>query len=238
MKQKLGMVFLALLVIPFILAGCADNSRLEEIEKNQKDILAKLDGLETSIKDMSKAFAPQKRPQIDFNKVQNIPIGSSFFKGNKDAKVAIVEFSDFQCPYCSRLQPTLKEVHKMFPNDVKLVFKDFPLSFHKQAMNASKAARAAGEQGKFWEMHDLIFEKYNSLTEEMFEEFATKLNLDIAKFKADYSSNKYDKLIQEDMNLARKVGVTGTPTLYVNGKRMRGRSINDFKTMVEESLKK
>jgi protein-disulfide isomerase len=237
MKQKLGMVFLALLVIPFILAGCVDNKRLEEIEKNQKDILAKLDGLDTSLKDMTKNIAPKRRPQIDFNKVHNIPIGSSFIKGNKEAKVAIVEFSDFQCPYCSRLQPTLKEVLKIYPNDVKLVYKDFPLSFHKQAMNASKASRAAGEQGKFWEMHDLIFEKYNSLTDASFDEFAAKLNLDMEKFKSDYSSNKYDKLIQEDINLARKVGVSGTPTLYINGKRMRGRSVNDFKTMIDENLK-
>ena len=126
---------------------------------------------------------------------------------------------------------------KAYPNEVKFVYKDFPLSFHKQAKNAAKAARAAGEQGKFWEMHDLIFEKYNLLTEEMFKEFATKLNLDVNRFIADFNSNKYDQLIQQDINLGRQSGVSGTPTLYMNGKRMQRRSFDDFKQSIDAILK-
>lgn len=236
--RKLGSALFALLIIPFVLTGCGDGKRLGEIEKQQKDILAKLETVVANQEEIKKVFGGRKRPQIDFNKIHDFPVGSSAIKGKKDAKVTIVEFSDFQCPYCSKLQPMIKEVLGMYPDTVNLVYKDFPLSFHKQAKNAAKAARAAGEQGKYWEMHDMIFDNFNNLSEAKFEEFATKLKLDIGKFKADYSSNKYDKLITEDINLGRKAGVTGTPTLYIGGKRMRGRSINDFKAMIDASLKK
>jgi protein-disulfide isomerase len=132
----------------------------------------------------------------------------------------------------------LKEVLKAYPNDVKLVFKDFPLSFHKQAKNAAKAARAAGEQGKYWEMHDLIFENFSKVNEAMFKDFATKLNLDLNKFTADFNSNKYDALIQQDINLGKQAGVTGTPSLFMNGKRMQKRSVEDFKQLIDGYLKK
>ncbi|MEN8264032.1 MAG: DsbA family protein, partial [Nitrospirota bacterium] len=93
-------------------------------------------------------------------------------------------------------------------------------------------------QGKYWEMHDLVFEKYNKLTEEMFSEFAEKLKLDMTKFTADFKSAKYDKQIEQDINLGRKVGVSGTPTLFMNGKRMRNRNLSDFKTAIDGYLKK
>jgi protein-disulfide isomerase len=212
---------LVFFIIPLMLfAGCVDKKKVEEMEKAQKDILAKLDSIEKNQKEMMTLFKGRgKRPQVDYNKVHKLPLASSKIRGNPEAPVTIVEFSDFQCPYCSRLQPTLKQVLEAYPNEAKLVYKDFPLSFHKQAKNAAKAAHAAGEQGKYWEMHDLIFEKYNKLTEEMFKEFAEKLGLDMGRFTADYESNKYDKQIQQDINLGRSVGVSGTPTLFVNGKR-------------------
>jgi protein-disulfide isomerase len=216
--------------------GCTDNTKLNEVEKRQKDILAKLSVIEENQEKILKFFQPKK--PIDVDRVQDIPIGSSPVKGNRKALVTIVEFSDFQCPYCSRLQPTLREVLKAYPKEVKLVFKDFPLSFHKQAKNAAKAARAAGEQGKYWEMHDLIFENYNKLTEEMFSDFAVQLGLDMKTFTADYTGTKYDSLIQDDMALGQKVGVRGTPTLFLNGKRMASRSFNDFKGEIDNVLKK
>jgi protein-disulfide isomerase len=238
MKRVKKLVVLIFLMVPLLIAGCVDKKKIEGMEQTQKDILAKLDAIEKNQKDMLKVFNKGKRPQIDFNKVHKIPLASSKIRGNPAAPVTVVEFSDFQCPYCSKLQPTLKEVLKAYPNDVKLIYKDFPLSFHKQAKNAAKAAHAAGEQGKYWEMHDLIFEKYNKLTDALFTEFAGKLQLDMTKFAADYKSNKYDKQIQEDINLGRRVGVSGTPTLFMNGKRMRNRSVSDFKTAIDGYLKK
>jgi protein-disulfide isomerase len=237
--RKIAVIVLSLLIVPLLMSGCTDKKTMEklnQLEQNQKSILAKLDTIEKQTK-LAKAPAANTRPQIDWNKVHNIPIGSSFVKGNKDAKVTIVEFSDFQCPYCSRLQPTLKQVLEAYPNDVKLVYKDYPLSFHKNARPAAKAARAAGEQGKFWEMHDLIFANFSTLSEDKFIQFARQLGLDMEKFKADFKSSKYDALIQQDIALGRKVGVTGTPTLFMNGKRMQRRSFDFFKESIEGYLK-
>lgn len=209
-------------------------------EKLQKQVLARLDRIEANQKNMAKAFQPAapQRPTVDFSKVYNLPIGSSAVKGKKDARVTVVVFSDYQCPYCARLEPTLNQVFAAYPNDVKIVFKDFPLSFHQQAKNCAKAARAAGEQGKFWEMHDLIFENNSRLNDNLYKELAAKLQLNEAKFLADFNSNKYDNLIQQDIILGQNSGVGGTPTLFLNGKRMQGRSFDDFKSAIEGYIKK
>ena len=230
---------LIILMIPFLFAlGCTNDKKFGDIEKNQKDILAKLTVIEGNQEKLLKGVKPG-RPAVDANKVHNIPVGNSPVKGDVKAPVTIAEFSDFQCPYCAKLQPTLKEVLEAYPGKVKLVFKNFPLGFHKQARNAAKASLAAGEQGKYWEMHDKIFEKYNKLTDASYAEFATELGLDNSKFVADYSSNKYDGQIQQDMQLAANVGVRGTPTIFINGKLLQGgRSVGDFKRTIDGLLKK
>jgi len=238
MTKRVSLIVLVLLFIPLLITGCVDKKKIDEMAETQKEMLTALKSIEGKIGNLSKAAPAPSRPTIDYNKVHNLPIGSSPINGDKNAPVTIVEFSDFQCPYCSRLQPTLKQVLEAYPKDVKLVFKDFPLSFHKQAKNAAKAARAAGEQGKYWEMHDLIFEKFSTVNEEMFKEFAGKLTLDMNKFNADYSSSKYDQLIQQDINLGRTAGVTGTPSLFLNGKRMQRRSLDDFKAAIDAIIKK
>ncbi|MBI4682197.1 MAG: thioredoxin domain-containing protein [Nitrospirae bacterium] len=211
------------------------------VEQLQKQILARLDKIEETQKNLAKAAQPPlapQRPAVDINQVFNLPVGSSPIKGRKEAPVTIVEFSDYQCPYCSKLQPILNQVLAAYPKDVKLVFKDFPLSFHQQARNAAKAARAAGEQGKYWEMHDLVFENFNQLNDNSYKEFAAKLNLDETKFLADFQSSKYDNLIQQDISLGQSASVGGTPTLFLNGKRMQGRSFEDFKAAIDGYLKK
>ncbi|MBI4849984.1 MAG: thioredoxin domain-containing protein [Nitrospirae bacterium] len=208
-----------------------------DIQNSQKEILARISDLEKKISTVQAQAAPA-RPTVDFNKIYNLPVVSSAVKGNKNAPAAIVEFSDFQCPYCSQLQQTLSEVLKAYPKEAKLVFKHYPLPFHQQAMNAAKAAEAAKEQGKFWEMHDLIFQNFNKLNDGIYKELAQQIGLNVEKFSADFSSNKYDQLIQQDMALARSAGVTGTPTLFINGKRMQQRSLNDFKQSIDSILKK
>jgi len=208
---------------------------LDEIQKTQKEILQKLNKLERKVS--GTGTAPSART-IDSNKVYNIPIENSPIKGDKNAPVTIVEFSDFQCPYCAQLLPTLKEVLKAFPKEVKLIDKQYPLSFHAQTKNAAKASLAAKKQGKFWEMHDIIFENFIKLSPEKFVEFARQIGLDITKFTANYNSDKYEKQIQQDIALGNSVGVTGTPTLFVNGKQMARRSFDDFKEAINNELKK
>ena len=238
MYKKRNFIVLFMLMFSLIFTGCADKEKIESIDQTLKDMHDTLKNVEAKLDKLPKtaAAAPQ-RPALDYDKVYNMPVGTSYIKGNKNAPITVAEFSDFQCPYCARFAPTIDQVLKAYPNDVKFVYKDFPLSFHKQAKNAAKAARAAGEQGKFWEMHDLIFEKFSTVNEEMFKEFATKLNLDMNKFVADFSGSKYDSLIQQDINLGRQSGVSGTPTLYMNGKRMKGRSFDDFKQAIDKILK-
>ena len=231
--KNTALVALCLIAL-FIITGCADKETLNEIQNTQKEILAKITNIEKQIS----SFSPRRRPTIDYNKVYTLPTAHSPIKGNKDAPVTVVEFSDFQCPYCSRLQPILQQVLKAYPKEVKLVYKHYPLSFHKQARNATKASMAAGEQGKFWEMHDVIFKNYTKLSEEKFKEFAEQLGLNVEKFTSDYSSTKYDQQIQQDIALGRSVAVTGTPTLFLNGKRMSGRSFEDFKSSIENITKK
>ncbi len=238
--MRVGKVFIILVIflIPLFIASCTDEKRLNKIEETQKEILTKIATIEGNQEKILKFFQPRK-PAIDYNRVQNIPIGISPVKGNKNAPVTIIEFSDYECPYCARLQPTLKEILKAHPKDVKLVFKNFPLSsIHKQARNAAKAAHAAGDQGKYWEMHDVIFKNYNKLSEEKFKELATQIGLDVKQFVVDYNSNKYDQQIQQDINIGRNVGVGSTPTLFINGKRMRGRSFADFEEAIGKILKK
>ena len=233
------------LIVP-LFAGCAEKKdeayeqRLERIEETQKEILAKIGSVESGQKEIAKLFKQVKtgKPAIDYNKVHKIPVGSSPVRGNPAATVTIVEFSDFQCPYCSKLQPTIKQVLKAYPDKVKLVFKEFPLSFHKEAKNATKATLAAGEQGKYWEMHDLVFENFNKLNETKFMEIASKLGLDMDRFLKDYKCNKYDTRIQQDISLGTSIGVRGTPSLFMNGKRMKSRSFEAFKTSIEEYLEK
>lgn len=210
---------------------------LTEIQNTQKAIIAKLADIEKKVA-ASAIAAPQGRPAIDYNKVYNLPVAHSVPKGNKNAPVTIVEFSDFQCPYCAQLEPTLKDVLNAYPKEVKLVFKHYPLPFHNYAMLAAKASEAAKEQGKFWEMHDLIFQNLGQITEQSLKDFASQLGLNVEKFSADLASNKYDQIIQQDMALARSSDVTGTPTLFINGKRMQQRSFEVFKQTIDTILKK
>ena len=155
------------------------------------------------------------------NPVQ-MPVGDSPTRGPQDAKVTIVEFSDFQCPFCQRGANTMEAVTKKFPKDVKIVFKHLPLEFHPNAMPAAKAAAAAGKQGKFWEMHDKFFADQKSLSPDFYIQTAKDLGLNIDKFQADMNDPAIEKSIKDDMELAKKNGIQGTPGFFVNGVAVKG----------------
>jgi protein-disulfide isomerase len=140
--------------------------------------------------------------------------------GPDDAKVQIVEFSDFQCPYCSRAANAAKKVKEKYSDKVRFVFRHFPLSFHKQARLASQAAMAAGSQGKFWEYHDLIFANQRALSREDLEKYAGQLNLNMNSFKKALDDKTYEKAVDADIKLGEEVFVSGTPTMFLNGKRV------------------
>jgi protein-disulfide isomerase len=220
-----------------LLAGCGPSpADVEELKKGQKEILAKLEALDKAVAQV-KAAPAAARPQIDPNKVYAIPVGSSPAEGAKDAKVTIVEFSDYQCPFCSQAEPLLDQVLQAYPKDVQRVYKQFPLtSIHPNAMPASKAALAAGKQGKFWEMHAKLFANSRELTPDNFKKWAGELKLDVPRFEKDMNSPEVQAQIDKEMQEARAADVTGTPTIFVNGKRLQQRSFEGFKAAIDAAL--
>jgi len=236
MRIAHGIVTLWLLVL---VAGCGGNpADIEELKKGQKEILDKIAALDKTVQQIKAAppTAPP-RPQIDPNKVYNIPTTGSPARGAENAKVTIVEFSDYQCPFCGQAEGLVKQVLETYPKDVRLVYKQFPLtSIHPNAMPASKAALAAGRQGKFWEMHHLIFDNQRQLGPEKYTEFAEKLQLDVPQFQKDMESPEVLAQINREMQEGKAADVTGTPTIFINGKRLMNRSFDGFKQMIDASV--
>ncbi|HKH50023.1 MAG TPA: thioredoxin domain-containing protein [Thermoanaerobaculia bacterium] len=143
-------------------------------------------------------------------------------KGPENAPVTIVEFSDFQCPFCSRLIPTLDQVKAKYGDKVRLVFRQFPLAMHAQAQKAAEASLCANEQGKFWELHDAMFKNQQQLAVENLKAKAAELGLKADAFNSCLDSGKYVAKVTEDMEAGTAAGVSGTPALFVNGRFING----------------
>lgn len=160
-------------------------------------------------------------------------------KGPAKAPVTIVEFSDYQCPYCSRAETTITEVMKKYGEKVRLVFRDYPLSFHQNANVAAQASECAREQGKFWEMHGAMFANQAKLAANDLVETAATIGVEKDKFKACLDSGKYKDEVQKDFDDGQKAGVTGTPTFFINGIPMVGaRDVNSFADIIESELER
>ena len=159
-------------------------------------------------------------------------------KGPATAKVTIVEFSDFQCPYCSKGKKVIDEVVKMYGDKVRVVFRDFPLDFHDTAQKAAEAGLCANDQNKFWEMHDWMFDNQQTLDVDTLKAAARKLGLDGAKFDQCLTSNQHEADVKANMNDGRKAGVSGTPAFFVNGVMLSGaQPIERFKSEIDRALK-
>jgi protein-disulfide isomerase len=150
-----------------------------------------------------------------------IPVIGAPVKGPADARITIVEFSDFQCPFCAQAVERANAVLAMYPKDVKLVFKQYPLESHPQAHLAAEAALAAHAQGKFWQMHDKLYAHYRELDEKRILAYAKEVGLDMDRFSSELSSGKYRAQVDQDAADGDAAGVQGTPTFYVNGKQFR-----------------
>lgn len=173
---------------------------------------------------------------LDFS-VQ-INIQGAPFLGQENAPVVIVAFSDFECPYCGTVGALFDEALAKHPKEVKIVFKQFPLAMHKLAQSAALASLAAHRQGKFWQYHDLLFENQKSLSEAKYVELAKKLGLDLERFNKDYKAPINQQTLERDMADAQLAGVRGTPTIFVNGRRLKERNIKDLQQMISQELAK
>src|SRR5690606_34198074 len=138
--------------------------------------------------------------------------------GEPDAKLTLVVFSDFECPFCARAVPTIKELQRAYGKDLRVVFRNQPLPIHSNAALAAEAALAAHEQGKFWEFHDQLFSNAQALDRASLEKHAAAISLDLAKFKSALDSGKLKARVQEDAQAAVLAGVSGTPTFFINGR--------------------
>ena len=172
---------------------------------------------------------------IDF--IRDINTAGSPFLGPENAPVTIALFTDFECPYCRKIEPLLAEVHKRNPENVKIVFKNMPLQFHKFADPAARAALAAGIQGKFWGFHDELFAG-EQLNNQVIDAAAVKLGLDIEKWKKDMESQEIRRRVYMDIQDAQNAGVTGTPTIFINGRLLKNRSLQGFQELIDKELKK
>ncbi len=158
-------------------------------------------------------------------------------KGNASASVTIVEFTDFQCPSCAQQHPVIERIVNEFGNQVRFVVRDFPLSQHAEARKAAEAAEAAREQGKYWEYVAVLFRNQSALEVDKLRQYASELGLDRARFDASLDSGKFAEKVQRDVLDGQKLGVNGTPTFYVNGKRVSDRSYEGLKATIEAALK-
>jgi protein-disulfide isomerase len=160
-------------------------------------------------------------------------------KGPANAPVTIVEFSDFQCPFCSRLIPSIQEVEKKYGDKVRLVFRQYPLPMHPNAQKAAEASLCANDQGKFWQLHDAMFANQNALAVDQLKAKAAELGLNADKFNKCLDSGEKAATIQADQKAGQEVGVNGTPALFINGRFINGAvPIDQLTTVIDDELRR
>jgi protein-disulfide isomerase len=167
-----------------------------------------------------------------------ISIDGAPFKGAERAPVTFVKFEDFECPFCKSVQPTLTDVLKKYDGKVRVVHKDLPLEdIHRQAHLAAQAARCAGDQGKFWEYHDTLYGNAPKLGVAELKTYAKNVGLDAAPFEQCLSSGKYKAAVQKDLSEGAKLGLTGTPTFFINGREISGAlPVESFAAIIDDEL--
>lgn len=172
--------------------------------------------------------------------VHRVPVGSSPQRGPSDALVTIVQFADYQCPFCARSESTLAQLRAQYGNDLRIVYKHYPLPFHADALPAARAAAEArdqkGDEG-FWQMHDLLFQNQTALTQADLERYAAQIGLNVPSFRRAMARADHSRAIDADMALGTSAGVQGTPTFFVNGRAINGaQPYEQFVQVVEQEL--
>jgi protein-disulfide isomerase len=221
-------------------------SVIDEELKKAEELAKKVGGkgkvydaiMKTAKAEVGGGSAPSAGGEPPAGPAKKVDVGNAPTRGPKNAPITVVLFSDFQCPFCGRVEPSIAELEKLYPGKVRVAWKNFPLSFHNNAKPAAEAALAANEQGKFWQMHDILFKNQQNLSGPDLEKYAKEIGLDMGKFKAAMDSHKFAAQVDAEMKQGSELGVSGTPAAFVNGKLVSGaQPVDAFKTIVEAELK-
>jgi protein-disulfide isomerase len=198
------------------------NRTLEQLEPQIRSYLMNQKGAEARATLVASLRA--KHPTRILLEPDRAPVvaGDSPAKGPADAPVTIVEFSDFQCPFCSRVNPAIAEAREVYGDRIRVVFKQYPLNIHAQAQKAAEASLCAHDQGKFWELHDAMFANQGELGVDQLKAKAAELGLDAEQFGTCLDSGKHAEQVAAEMQQGIAVGVSGTPALFVNGRFLNG----------------
>jgi protein-disulfide isomerase len=185
-------------------------------------------------------FIVQEPQQQQPSRIQEVSADDDPVKGSENAPITMIEFSDFQCPFCARyFKQTFPLIEKNYikTGKIKYVYRDFPLSFHNYAQKAAEAAECARDQEKFWGYHDLLFQSQDALDIASLKVYAEELNLDTKKFNDCLDSDKYEEEVKKDFQDGQRYGVSGTPTFFINGVKIVGaRPYSAFEEIIEQEL--
>lgn len=226
-----------------LLAPCADTPvSIAQCVKESRACKACLPAAQFLLKQV-RAGRPKKdreeafHARFDTNKLKTIVTDGSPEVGSPDAVVTIVEWADFECPFCRMVYPLLDELAQTYPTQVRVVFKFYPLQSHPHGEIAARAAAAAQNQGKFWEMHHLLFDNQEHLEQQDLEKYAKAAGLDVAKFRSDLGSKEIGERIEKDKKQADQLGLDGTPFMFINGRavnlQLLGNPVDDLPDWVK-----
>ena len=212
--------------------------KLDEVKTNIRGYLFKdkyqqlFSSLTSSLRKKSKIEIMIKAPRIVIEE------GDSPAKGPKDAPVKFIEFTDYQCPFCARSRPTIAQILGDYKGKVRYILRDFPLSFHKDSIKAHEAAHCAGDQGKYWEMNQKIWDNQKDIQVDNLKKYAQQVKLNMTKFNECLDTDKYKEKVQKDQQYGETVGVTGTPAFFINGRMVSGaRGFDSFRTIIDDELR-
>jgi protein-disulfide isomerase len=200
--------------VPVSIAQCVSENRPCKTCLPAAQLLLKQVQAGKAKKEREEAF----HARFDAGKTKTLVIEGSPEMGSPDAVVTVVEWADFECPFCRAFYPVLDELVRRYPTQVRLVFKFYPLQAHAHGEIAARAAAAALNQGKFWEMHHMLFENQEHLEQSDLEKYAKALNLDLGKFRSDFGSKELGERLERDKKQADELGLDGTPFLFINGR--------------------
>jgi len=175
---------------------------------------------------------------IQIDRVYNISVEGSPFLGPENAPITIAVFDDYECPYCAKMEAVFSQLLAKYPEDVKLVIKQYPLRNHPTARQSALAALSANKQGKFWEFHSQLFANHDALSIPKLDEIAKSFDLDMKKFKEDLMAQDVVSLIVRDVREGQKIGISGTPTIFLNGKQIKDRTFRAMDKLIERELAK